>query len=153
MIAHINIGSNLGNRTANLGSAVALLSRLGQVETVSEPIFTPAWGYDSPNEFINIGVNLLTDLPAPILMQELLKLEREIDPEGRHRDNKGNYADRLIDLDLIDYGGQVIESDLLTLPHPRMHRREFVLRPMAQLLPNWRHPVLNLTINELLAAL
>lgn len=150
MIAHINIGSNQGNRTANLARAVDLLSHLGKVEAVSSTVASAPWGYDSDAEFLNIGVNLQTELPAEELLRRLQEIEQAISPSGTHRDESGNYIDRVIDLDLIAYGDMQLETETLTLPHPRMHLRRFVLEPMAELIPQWRHPKNGQSCREML---
>jgi 2-amino-4-hydroxy-6-hydroxymethyldihydropteridine diphosphokinase len=150
--AHINIGSNLGDRTALIDRAVRLLSLLGNVEATC-PVESDPWGYDSANRYLNVGVNLSTDIPALALHGCLQRIERFIDPDGRHRHADGSYADRLIDIDLIAYGQELIQTPQLTVPHPRMQSREFVLLPMARLMPRWRHPLLKLTAAELLEKL
>lgn len=151
--AHINIGSNLGDRTANISRAVALLRPLGRVSAVSSPVETPAWGYDSPNAFLNVGVNLETEHGAEELIDAMQRIEREIEPEGRHRNADGSYRDRAVDLDLICLDSEEVATPRLTLPHPRLALREFVLRPMAEVLPAWRHPQTGLTARKMLEAL
>lgn len=155
MIAHINIGSNLGDRTYLTGRAVTLLSGLGTVIAVSKPYFSAPWGYESDNEFCNVGVNLETSLQPSDLLEGLRAIESEIDPDGTHRTAAGTYADRAIDLDLIACGEETIEEadGRLTVPHPRMHLRNFVLAPMAEIWPAWRHPSLGKTPGELLSDL
>lgn len=141
--AHFNIGSNLGNRLAQIGRAVALLEAdLGATATVSEPIISEPWGFSSSHRFVNVGVNIDTDLSPAELLEAAMRVERAIDPDGRHRTESGDYSDRRIDIDLICLGSTVSES-APQLPHPRLHLREFVLRPLMQLLPQWRHPLLN----------
>lgn len=151
MIAHINIGSNQGNRAANIARAVDLLSDVGEVIKISSAVSSSPWGYDSDSEFLNIGVNLETECLPEALLSRLKEIEREISPVGEHRDASGAYKDREIDLDLISYGDKVVESAALTLPHPRMHLRRFVLQPMAELLPKWRHPLSGLSCEEMLS--
>lgn len=117
---------------------------------ISSPVFTEAWGYDSENEFLNVGVNLETDLEAGELLGALKRIERLIAPDGSHRTASGAYADREVDLDLIAYGEERIDSPELTVPHPRMERRFFVLKPMAEIMPRWQHPETGKTPSELL---
>ncbi len=150
MISHINIGSNQGDRAANIARAVDLLSRLGRVLGVSAAVSSAPWGYESDAEFLNLGVNLATELSPESLLAGLKEIEKEISPVGEHRDASGAYQDREIDLDLIAYGEMTLETEKLTLPHPRMHLREFVLAPMAELLPEWRHPLSGLSCQEML---
>ncbi|MDE7387813.1 MAG: 2-amino-4-hydroxy-6-hydroxymethyldihydropteridine diphosphokinase [Muribaculaceae bacterium] len=150
-IAHFNIGSNLGHRLANISKAVALLSaRLGQPLAVSAPVESAPWGFDSPNGFLNVGVSFATDATPAALLVAALAVEREIAPGGSHRTASGVYADRVIDVDLICVGDVVSDSDPI-LPHPRMHLRGFVLRPLAEMHPSWIHPRLGLTSGQLLA--
>lgn len=153
-LAHINIGTNLGHRTENILRAVCLVSeRIGEVTGKSQPVESDAWGYSSAGRYLNLGINVATTLSAPEIIGNLKQIEQIIDPKGRHRTPDGGYADRVIDLDLISLGGEVWELPEATVPHPRMHLREFVLLPMAEILPQWRHPLLGLTPGEILADL
>jgi len=152
MTLHINLGSNLGCREATLGRAVALIKDAlpGRV-TCSDIIETPAWGFKSDHPFLNIGVMAETDSDiAPTeLLHTLQGIQHALDPSP-HRDASGGYIDRAIDIDIIAIDDLVIDTPELTLPHPRMHLRRFVLEPMAQLAPSWRHPLLHLTPGEML---
>ncbi len=154
MIAHINIGSNLGDRADMLSRAVSLLNRMvGKVEAVSEPIETEPFGYDSPNNFLNIGVNVETDKSPLEIVDCLKKIEQTLAPGGCHRDAAGNYCDREIDLDLICLGSTVSTDPRATVPHPGLTHRKFVLHPLAELLPQWRHPQTNSAAAEILKRL
>lgn len=133
---------------------------------VSRTIETKAWGYESDNPFLNIGVSITlrdTQLPDPIeILHTLQRVERGI-AQAPHRDSEGAYIDRPLDIDLIaidswDDGSTsasplVIDTPELTLPHPRMHLRDFVLIPLSETAPSWRHPLLHLTPSEMLASL
>lgn len=158
---HINIGSNSGCRHALIErAAAAVASAAGGPVSCSAVIETEPWGFDSPNAFLNLGLMVERELPpatdmrafALTLLRRLRAIERGIDPSP-HRDASGGYIDRAIDIDLIAVGDLVMETPELTLPHPRMHEREFVLRPLAELDPLWRHPLLGLTGSELLSKL
>lgn len=150
---HFNIGSNLGDRLANIGRAVALLEyALKTPAACSTPFVSTPWGYDSPNDFINVGASFSTDLDPSALLGIAHATEREIDPDGHHRNADGSYADRIIDIDIICVDDCVSESDPV-LPHPRLHLREFVVVPLLQLMPDWIHPLLKLTPGEMLANL
>lgn len=154
MIAHINIGSNLGHRADILSRAVTLLTReVGTVTAVSKPIETQPFGYESPNSYLNIGVNVETDRSPQEIVELLKGIEREIAPDGRHRDESGNYCDRKIDLDLICMGSIVSTDPQATIPHPGMTERDFVLIPLSELLPEWRHPQIKMTPSEILKRL
>ena len=149
--AHINIGSNLGHRVMTINRAVSCLAnRLGPILARSSMVESSPWGYNSPNGFINIGVNVQTAYSATEIVRILKEIEHEIAPEESHRDANGNYSDRTIDLDLICIDEQVSDNQDATVPHPRMHLREFVLRPLAELMPSWRHPRLKLTAAKIL---
>lgn len=158
---HINIGSNSGCRHALIErAAAAVASAAGGPVSRSAVIETEPWGFDSPNAFLNLGLMVERELPpatdmrafALTLLRRLRAIERGIDPSP-HRDASGGYIDRAIDIDLIAVGDLMMETPELTLPHPRMHEREFVLRPLAELDPLWRHPLLGLTGSELLSKL
>lgn len=154
MTVHINIGSNLGHRAKLIARAVSLLGRrIGRVERVSSPVESAAWGYESDNAFLNVGVNVDTGLGADEIVAELKSIESEIDPGGAHRDGSGRYVDRMIDLDLICMGNVVAVSEISEVPHPRLHLREFVLRPLAEILPGWEHPLLRENAAKMLAGL
>lgn len=147
---HLNIGSNLGNRLENIAQAINRLRphTVGSIHC-SPPFFSRAWGYDSGNDFINMGVTTSTLLTPEKLLNLVKRIEKEISPLS-HRDENGLYADRFIDIDIIAIEERKIESVQLIVPHPLMHLREFVLRPMAQTWPDWKHPITGKTINMML---
>jgi len=137
-IAYINIGSNLGDRPGNIARAVAgIMDRLSTVGGVrcSAVIESEPWGYVSENRFLNLGMLLPTELEPLALLRELLSVERSIS-DAPHRDSSGKYADRIIDIDLITLGDVVINTPELTLPHPRMRERKFVMEPLRRLMPD-----------------
>jgi 2-amino-4-hydroxy-6-hydroxymethyldihydropteridine diphosphokinase len=150
----IGIGSNLSatdfaTPRATAAAAVAALPRLG-VEILrrsrwyeSEPV--PPSGQPW---FVNGVVAVATALEPPALLAALLGLEARF---GRHRSVPN--AARTLDLDLLDYDGRSYATDALTLPHPRLHERRFVLAPLAEIAPDWPHPSLHLTATQLLANL
>lgn len=121
---------------------------------VSRPVETPPWGYESPNPFINVGVRI--DMPSEMAPAEVLEavmtVQRSISPLS-HRDATGGYCDRVIDIDIIAIDDLVVDTPRLTIPHPRMHLRDFVLIPLAQLAPGWHHPTLHQTPEEMLQSL
>jgi 2-amino-4-hydroxy-6-hydroxymethyldihydropteridine diphosphokinase len=150
--AHISIGSNLGDRAALIERAVAAISARFAVTAVSRPVESEPWGYSSPHPFINVGVNIEIGpgMTPETLLDILLEIQNSIDSSA-HRNTDGSYADRAIDIDLICYGSVATPPDAHpALPHPRMHLREFVLIPMIEILPTWRHPLLGLTSARLL---
>ncbi len=148
-VAQIALGSNLGDRAANLAAAVALLREQPgiTVTAVSSPYDNPAVGgpSDSP-PFLNAAATVETDLPARAVLSVLHAVEASM---GRRRREK--WEPRVIDLDLLLYGDQVIDGPDLTVPHPLMHARAFVLIPLAQIAPAAVHPIFAKTVGELLS--
>lgn len=148
--AHVNIGSNIGDRRAQIELAVTrIMERFGKPVRRSDYVDSAPWGYDSPNRFLNLGLALETGDMEPLeILQRLREVEASINPAS-HRTASGEYADRVIDIDLIAVDDMVLNTPELTLPHPRMHLRSFVLQPLAELAPLWRHPLLGLTARRL----
>ncbi|MCH5245371.1 MAG: 2-amino-4-hydroxy-6-hydroxymethyldihydropteridine diphosphokinase [Muribaculaceae bacterium] len=154
-IAHVNIGSNIGDRAQNIDRAVALIASSpavapGKKLKRSDIYISQPWGYASCREYYNLAISFPTPL-TPLHLHRLLQaLQHSIDP-APHRDEQGNYIDRKIDIDLIAVDNIIVNTPELQLPHPRMHLRHFVLAPMAQLAPSWLHPILHKTVTHLLA--
>lgn len=152
-IAHINIGSNLGNRQANMARAVAGIVSLSPLpHRISTILESEPWGFETPNKFLNVGISIDTSLSPTELFGRLQAIEQSIS-DVSHRTPSGSYADRLIDIDLICIDDLIISTPQLILPHPRMHLRDFVLKPLNELSPHWIHPILNLTPAQMLANL
>jgi 2-amino-4-hydroxy-6-hydroxymethyldihydropteridine diphosphokinase len=142
--AYLSLGSNLGDREANLREAVDGLSALGEIAAVSSLYETePVEVLDQPS-FLNIAAALKTELAPRDLLREILTVEKTM---GRTRTRpKGP---RTIDIDIIFYDDAVSEEPGLTLPHPAMHRRMFVLAPLTEIAPNLVHPRFHRKISEL----
>lgn len=142
---HFNIGSNLGDRQSNIARAIAQLERLHASFPdkngidLSRPVESAPWGFESANMFINVGLSITTDIPPLRLLTETQRIERSI-ADAAHRDSRGNYIDRAIDIDIIFYGDTVIDSPELTLPHPRALLRDFVITPLCDTDPDWTDP-------------
>ena len=146
---YLGLGTNEGNKEENIRGAIEELSHLlGTPTAVATIIETEPWGFQSDNSFLNTVVAFNTTL-AP---EEILKATQEIERRlGRTKKSiDGCYSDRPIDIDILLYGNRVIESEHLTIPHPLLHKRLFVLQPLAQIAPQVIHPTLGKSITRLL---
>jgi 2-amino-4-hydroxy-6-hydroxymethyldihydropteridine diphosphokinase len=148
-LAAIALGSNLGDRHATLTAATQSLNSLGDVLAVSSFFDTDPVGYADQPRFLNAAALLQTELPPLDLLRGLLNIEREFGRDRSHGIAKGP---RTLDLDLLLYDETVMTTEELTLPHPEMHCRRFVLEPLEQIAPQMRHPLLKRTVQELLLA-
>ena len=151
LTAHIALGSNLGDRQANLQRAVERLRASPEilVTAVSSFLDNPAVGGPAGSPpFINAAATLQTTLPPDLLLRRLLAVEREM---GRERRQK--WEPRVIDLDLLLYGDRVIDTTELKVPHPLLHERDFVLKPLAEIAPDAVHPIRGCTMADLLREL
>jgi 2-amino-4-hydroxy-6-hydroxymethyldihydropteridine diphosphokinase len=144
----IGLGTNLGERERNLAEARRLLGSSVRLTAESTVIETEPWGYQDQADFLNQVVTGETDLTPEDLLKELKSIENRMGRAPSFR-----YGPRLIDLDLLYYDDLVQDQPDLTIPHPHLHLREFVLRPLAEVDPDWVHPVLKQTHRELLLAL
>lgn len=130
---YLSLGSNLGDRKATMRRAIGLLNeRAGSVDRQSSFIETEPWGFESTNKFLNMCVRLLTTLSPEQLLMATKQIEREL---GRTQKSvNGQYHDRPIDIDILMYDDVHIDSDDLMLPHPHMQEREFVMKPLREIL-------------------
>jgi 2-amino-4-hydroxy-6-hydroxymethyldihydropteridine diphosphokinase len=144
--AYIGLGSNLGDSLSVLRSATARLAGLGDVLAASPVYETDPVGYEDQPAFLNAVVLLDTTLQPEALLDGLLAVEAEF-----HRERTVRWGPRTLDLDMLWYEGETRDDERLTLPHPRAHEREFVLRPLADLDPEL--PLAGSTVGELLRAL
>ncbi len=146
---HIGVGSNLGDRQGNCLRAIRLIEEGGlRVVRRSSMYETEPWGVKDQPMFINMALEAETDLGARDLLALLKDIEKRMGRAGTER-----YGPRVIDLDILLFGSLVLKEGGLQIPHPRMHEREFVLGPLAEIAPNEVHPVLRRTVGELRDAL
>jgi len=145
---YLSLGSNVGDRAANLKEAIEKLAELGNVVAVSSFYETEPVETNPQTWFLNCAVKLDTEKMPRQLIAAILSLEQEM---GRQR--RQPKAPRTIDIDILLFGSSVIELPSLTVPHPRLHERRFVLEPLAEIAPDARHPVFKRTIRELRDAL
>ena len=145
----IALGSNIGERKSYITHAIAeLCIRAGELEGVSSLYETAPDGFDSPHPFLNAAVALRSNLSPT----EMLRTAREIEVSLgslSHRNPDGSYSDRTIDIDIIACDDMIVQTDELTLPHPRMHLRRFVLDPLCEIAPQWIHPLLQESVTTL----
>ncbi|MCH5215480.1 MAG: 2-amino-4-hydroxy-6-hydroxymethyldihydropteridine diphosphokinase [Muribaculaceae bacterium] len=133
MKIYLNIGTNLGNRIANLKHAIlAIESELHCKAVVSDIISSVPWGFASKNFFYNQGVMIDVDIEPYELLDTTQKIEKNLGSKA-HRDAAGNYLDRIIDIDIVDMEGVKIRSERLVLPHPHLYDRPFFLIPYLML--------------------
>ena len=147
-VIYLGLGTNQGDKEENLKRAIASLSlALGTYTSLSSFIETEPWGFESQNSFLNCVVAFRTTLPPMELLETTEKIEREL---GRTaKSNGGVYHDRIIDIDILLYGKEIINTERLTVPHPLMHERDFVLTPLCEIAPQAIHPVIGKSIAEI----
>lgn len=144
---YLSLGSNLGNRHANLQKAIfRIRQKAGSILDISSVYENPAVGFDG-EPFLNIVISVLTPLPPKELLDTILQIERDF---GRIRNEGGGYRSRTLDIDIVYYGSEVINHEDLVVPHPHMQHRNFVLKPLADIAPQFYHPVLSKDTRNLL---
>jgi len=146
--AHLSLGSNVGARHSHLQEAQDRLAKIGRVLAVSSLYETEPVEFTEQPWFLNCAIAVETNCTPRQLMAAILQIEQEM---GRRRVQKK--GPRSIDIDILLFGQEIIESKDLTVPHPAMHHRRFVLEPLAEIAPQAMHPLLKKTIRELADAL
>ena len=145
---YLGLGTNLGDKEANLRTAIyKLQERIGKQVSLSSFYETAPWGFESDHSFLNAAIGLETSL-SPI---EILHITQEIEKElGRTKKPvNGSYSDRLIDIDILLYDTLVLQTPELTIPHPLMTERDFVMNPLIEIAGNVIHPTRQKTLSEL----
>jgi 2-amino-4-hydroxy-6-hydroxymethyldihydropteridine diphosphokinase len=148
-IVYLGIGSNLGNREGNCKRALELIENKGILIRKKSSLYeTVPWGIKDQPLFLNMVIAIETELRPKELLKVLQDLETEV---GRVKSFK--WGPRKIDLDILLYDDLIFHDDTLTIPHPLMHKRDFVLRPLHEIAPDVKHPLLKLTAGRLLQEL
>lgn len=131
---YLSLGTNLGDRQKNLSLALELIGReVGTVVSASDILETEPWGFDSSNSFLNMAIKVDTPLKPLEVLHVTQEIERKL---GRTQKSVNKeYHDRLIDIDILLYDDLVMNTPELTIPHPLMYQREFVMKPLAQIAP------------------
>ena len=139
-IVYLGLGTNLGDKAANLHAAVHLISgKIGKVISLSSFYATAPWGFESENSFLNAAICVETSLSPLEVLHRTQEIERTL---GRtHKSTGGIYHDRIIDIDLLLYNKEIIQTPELTIPHPLMLQRDFVMTPLVEIAPDVVHPV------------
>lgn len=146
-VVFLGLGGNLGNRQLNLQEVIAEIGRTcGEILMQSSVYETEAWGSSSANKYLNMVVKVKTELSAQNLIQKLNSIEEVL---GRKRSNDRN-SDRIMDIDILFFNHEVIESETLEIPHPRLHLRKFVLIPLFEIAKEFQHPILKQSVEQLL---
>ena len=147
-LVYLSLGSNVGNREANLRQAISRLGTIGRVQKVSSFYETEPVEFVAQPWFLNCALALETEKMPKQLLSSILQIEQEM---GRRREQKK--GPRTIDIDILLFGSPVIDTKDLTIPHPAMHERRFVLEALAEIAPEQRHPIFKRTVRELREAL
>ncbi len=145
--AYLSLGSNIGNRHQNLVDSLNHIENYaGHVVQKSSVYETAPWGNEKQGNYLNQVVLIETNLSPQSLLHELLAVERLM---GRNRNKDEKWGPRAIDIDILLYGDQVVKSKELTIPHPHLHERMFVLGPFSEIAPQLQHPSLKKSILQL----
>ncbi len=143
---YLLLGSNMGNSKAQLSKAIGYIEKqIGGIIRQSSLYSTAAWGNTKQPDFLNQVIIIETTLSAQQTMQTILTIEKKM---GRIRTVKN--APRIIDIDILFFNKEIIEEDQLSVPHPQIQNRRFVLVPLNQLSPNLKHPAIEKTVHQLL---
>lgn len=143
----LSLGTNQGDRLKNLENCIVFIkNEIGAVIKISRIYETPAWGFVG-EAFYNCALTIVSSDEPVVVLEKALQIEKKM---GRLRKNQNIYESRIIDIDLIAFGAEIIHTNSLQMPHPEMQNRNFVLLPFHDLDPNWQHPILKKTIVDLI---
>jgi 2-amino-4-hydroxy-6-hydroxymethyldihydropteridine diphosphokinase len=147
----IGLGTNLGDRAKNLGNAILNIEMIvGKTVTQSSVYISAPLGFKADTDFFNQVIAIESDLAPLELLSKLKLIEAQM---GRVKTKVSGYESRIIDLDILDYKGQVYQFENLAIPHNQMDRRDFVLLPLAEIAPDWIHPVSGQSVSQLIQQL
>lgn len=142
----LSLGTNVGDKVTNLEKALIHIAKLGVIMKKSFVYKTPSWGFDS-YDFYNMTIEFITSLSAN---ETLLKLQTIEAIMGRTKKETENYEARIIDIDILFFNSDIVCTEDLIIPHPRIPDRKFVLMPTKEIIPNYQHPILHKSVTELL---
>ncbi len=149
---YLGLGTNLGNKTANLYAAVHEIDiQIGKVTSLSAFYETLPWGFESTHPFLNAVCRIETTLTPHQVLDRTQTIEQSLGRTQKTTDRQ--YTDRPIDIDLLLYDQLILNTPTLTIPHPLMCERRFVLEPLTEIAPDFIHPIRHRTIRELLSKL
>ena len=150
MRSYILFGSNQGDKHGLLEQACALINeRCGMLVERSSAYLTEPWGFEAEEWFLNELLVVETELEPDVLMDTLLEIEAALG-RVRHPEREG-YSSRTVDLDILYYGDRLVNTEKVIIPHPRLHLRRFALEPLCELIPDFLHPLFNVSQKELLS--
>lgn len=147
-LAYLSLGANTENRQKLIEQAVGLINLSDDIKLVRTSALyeTEPWGVKDQNWFLNLVVEIKTSLPPQKLLEKMQLIEKTL---GRDRSKETRWGERPIDIDIIFYGQEIVHEDNLDIPHINMHNRAFVLVPLLELIPDFKHPILNKTVSEI----
>jgi len=141
------LGGNLSDRKESINSAIdSIISICGKLKSVSKLYESEAWGFETKNNFLNQAIIIETPLSPQELLQKLQLIEKE---SGRKTKTSSNYESRIIDIDILFFNNDIIETENLIIPHPRLHIRKFTLNCLMDIIPDYIHPKLYKSISSL----
>lgn len=146
--ALLSLGTNMGDRKKNLARAIRYINvGVGHIIDLSGVYETEAWGFNTDQKFLNMVVEVITDYSPVEMLKNCQLIETKL---GRTQTLNSSYESRPIDIDILFYNNDIIKKDTLIIPHPLLHKRKFVLEPLAEIAPDYLHPVLKHSVKELL---